>query len=250
MSAAALLGAILIGLSLGLTGAGGSILTLPLLVYLAGVPPQEAVPLSLLVVGSAALAGAWQRARAGEIHAPAVIWFSISGMIGAAVGARFTHLIRPEILMISFAILMLAVAVRMLVQSKDSVEPEADCRPLRCFAAGGWVGVLTGFLGVGGGFLLMPALQKFARLPVRVATGTSLAIIAVNSAAGFFSHAGKTPIRWEIAALFSSIAVLAVLTGGRFAKRISPLRLRQSLAVLTLGIGLAILVKSLMTNAF
>jgi uncharacterized membrane protein YfcA len=245
MNAAALLGAVLIGLSLGLTGAGGSILTLPLLVYLAGIPPQEAVALSLLVVGSAALAGAWQRARLGEIHAPAVIWFSISGMIGAAVGARFTHGIQAEFLMLSFAGLMLVVAARMLLQGSGNVEPEADCRPLRCFTAGAMVGLLTGFLGVGGGFLLMPALQKFAKLPVRVATGTSLAIIAVNSTAGFFSHAGKTSIHWEIAGLFSSIAVLGVLLGGRFAKRISPRHLRLSLAVLTLGIGLAILVTTL-----
>lgn len=245
MNAAALLGAVLIGLSLGLTGAGGSILTLPLLVYLAGVPPREAVALSLLVVGSAALVGALQRARTGEIHLRAILWFALSGAIGAAVGARFTQLVPPALLMGAFSLLMVGVAVRMLTQRPEGQEPEADCRPLRCFAAGGGVGILTGFLGVGGGFLLVPALTRFGRLPLRTATGTSLAVIFFNSAAGFLSHFGRVPMRWDLALVFSAIAVAGVLAGGRIAKFLPAKRLRQGFAVLTLAIGIMIGVQTI-----
>jgi uncharacterized membrane protein YfcA len=234
MNALALLGAIGIGLSLGLTGAGGSILTLPVLVYLAGIPPREAVGLSLLIVGAAALAGAWQRARAGEVHVKAAGMFVLSGMVGAALGARLTPLLSPSALMLSFASLMVVVALRMLVAGNSGPQPAPECKPLRCLLAGGAVGVLTGFLGVGGGFLLMPALVKFARLPLRVATGTSLAVIACNSAAGFISHLGETPVPWLLAAVFSLIAAAGVLAGGKVASKLPENTLRKAFAVLVL----------------
>jgi uncharacterized protein len=245
MTASALAGAVLIGLSLGLTGAGGSILTLPVLVYLAGIAPRDAVPLSLLVVGAVALVGAIQRARARQIHWPAVLWFSLSGMAGAALGAGFTGRVPQEALMISFAILMVLVAWRMAVTRPDEVPDRGDCRPLRCLIAGGGVGILTGFLGVGGGFLLVPALARFAQLPVHKATGTSLALIAVNSAAGFTAHLGSAAIDWRLAGIFSAIAIVGVLFGGRLAAKWSAVRLRQGFAALTLLTGLAVLWETL-----
>lgn len=248
MSATALLGALIIGLSLGLTGAGGSILTVPLLVYLAGVPPREAVALSLLVVGSASLAGAWQRARSGDLHVPAVLWFSISGIIGAAIGARLTHHLPAEWLMAAFSILMIGVAARMLTRPPEAVEPAANCKPARCFLAGGMVGVFTGFLGVGGGFLLMPALQRFARLPIRMATGTSLAIITINSGAGFLSHFRQTSISWPLAAGYVGMAVLGVFAAGILSPRLSPRRLRLGFGGLTLTLGMAILLQVILTQ--
>jgi uncharacterized membrane protein YfcA len=234
MNTLALLGAIGIGLSLGLTGAGGSILTLPVLVYLAGIAPREAVGLSLLIVGTAALVGAWQRAKAGEVHFKAAGMFVLSGMVGAVLGAKLTHLLSPSALMITFAVLMVVVAVRMLLPRKSELQSAPECRPLRCLMAGGVVGVLTGFLGVGGGFLLMPALVKFSRLPLRVATGTSLAIIACNSASGFVSHLGEAPTPWLLAAVFSAIAGAGVLVGGKVASRLPEKALRQIFALLVL----------------
>jgi uncharacterized protein len=235
MNALALLGAIAIGLSLGLTGAGGSILTLPVLVYLADIPPRQAVGLSLLIVGTAALIGAWHRARAGEVHFKAAGMFVLSGMTGAAFGAKLTHLLSPTALMVSFAVLMVVVAVRMLMPRKSGVQPAPECKPLRCLLAGAGVGVLTGFLGVGGGFLLMPALAKFARLPLRVATGTSLAVIACNSAAGFVSHLGKTPTPWLLAGVFAAIAGAGVIAGGKIASRLPEKALRRTFAALVLA---------------
>jgi uncharacterized membrane protein YfcA len=234
MNALALLGAVGIGLALGLTGSGGSILTLPVLVYLAGIPPREAVGLSLLIVGAAALAGAWQRARAGEVYFKAAGMFALSGMAGAVLGAKLTPLVPPAALMLSFAGLMVVLGIRMLVPRKSLLLPEPECHPARCLLAGAGVGVLTGFLGVGGGFLLMPALVKFARLPIRVATGTSLAIIAANSASGFVSHLGDAPTPWLLAAVFSVIAVAGVLAGGKISSRVPERTLRLAFAGLVL----------------
>lgn len=236
MNAIALVGAVAIGLLLGLTGAGGSILTLPVLVYLAGIAPREAVGLSLLIVGTAAAIGAWQRSRDGDVYFKAAGMFVISGMIGAVGGAKFTPFLSPTALMISFAALMIAVAVRMLIPSKKALQPVPECKPLPCLLAGGAVGILTGFLGVGGGFLLMPALAKFARLPLRAATGTSLAVIACNSAAGFVAHLGNndsTP--WLLAAVFATIAAAGVLIGGKIASKIPEKILRRSFATLVLA---------------
>lgn len=241
MNGLALLGAIAIGLSLGFTGAGGSILTLPVLVYLAGIEPREAVGLSLLIVGAAALAGAIQRARLGEVHFKAAGMFVLAGMVGAAFGAKLTPLLSPEALMTAFALIMLVVGVRMLLPRESIPQPEPECRPLRCLLAGGAVGVLTGFLGVGGGFLLMPALAKFARLPLRLATGTSLAVIACNSAAGFVSHLGSASTSWLLALVFATVAVVGVLVGGKFASYLPEIILRRVFAVLVLVVAIGVL---------
>lgn len=241
MNTLALLGAALIGLSLGLTGAGGSIITLPVLVYLAGVSPKEAVGISLFIVGTAALVGALQRLRGGGIHPKAALMFALSGMLGAAGGARLTPLVSGQVLMIIFAVLMLVVAANMLIGKNDALSPAAECKPLRCLLAGLAVGVLTGFIGVGGGFLLVPALVKFAKLPLRQATGTSLAVIAFNSAAGFLGHFGEAPPRWFLALLFAGIAAVGVLAGTALAIHLPVARLRQGFAVMVIATGAFVL---------
>jgi len=244
MNTLALLGAALIGLSLGLSGAGGSIITLPVLVYLAVVPPKEAVGLSLFVVGAAALVGAFQRFRSGDFHLKAAMMFAISGMAGAAGGAQLTPLVSARVLMIIFAVLMLVVAINMLAGSKQDHPEGSDCHPWKCLLAGLGVGILTGFIGVGGGFLLMPALVKFARLPLRVATGTSLAVISFNSVAGFVSHFGEAPPRWSMAFVFATIAAAGVILGASFAKRLPVARLRQAFAFMVIATGTFVLWQS------
>jgi uncharacterized protein len=245
MNAVALLGACLIGLSLGLTGAGGSIITLPVLVYLAGVPPVEAVGLSLFVVGIAALAGALQRIRSGDFHGKAATMFALSGMVGAVGGARLTPMVPPAVLMGLFAVLMLVVALNMLRKNSEKVAMLPECKPWRCLLAGAGVGFLTGFIGVGGGFLLMPALVKFARLPLRMATGTSLAVIAFNSASGFVSHFGEADPRWPLALTFAGLAVAGVIAGTCLAARLPVARLRQGFAVMVIATGGFVLWRSL-----
>ncbi|TDU81552.1 hypothetical protein EI77_00862 [Prosthecobacter fusiformis] len=244
MNMLSLFGAIFIGLSLGLTGAGGSIITLPVLVYLAGLPAREAVGISLFVVGTASLVGAVQRGRAGDFHLPAALMFALSGMAGAVGGARLTPLVPAPILMILFAVLMVAVALNLLLGARRELVLPVECRPYRCLLAGLGVGVLTGFIGVGGGFLLVPALIKFGRLPLRMATGTSLAVIAFNSAAGFLSHLGEAPPRWPLALLFASIAIAGVLAGSYLSSRLPVKRLQQGFALLVLATGTYVLWQS------
>ena len=234
MNALAVLGAVGIGLSLGITGAGGSILTLPVLVYLADVPPPQAVGLSLLVVGVTACLGAWQRAKSGEMHYHAAGVFVVSGAIGALMGSRITHLLSPSALMLTFAALMVLIGTRMMLPAGTGPQPLPECKPTHCFTAGLGIGVLTGFLGVGGGFLLMPALMKFARLPLKTATGTSLAIIACNSATGFLSHLQDGPVPWKLALVFSSIAATGVWMGGKLSSRLPETASRRTFAALVL----------------
>lgn len=237
MSAITFLGAVLIGMSLGLTGAGGSIITLPVLVYFAGIPPKEAVGMSLFVVGSAALVGALQRFRTGDVHMKAALIFILTGIIGAAAGAQITPFVSTTVLMLIFSTLLLTVAANMLLGKNQEPKSENQCRVGQCVSAGFGVGVLTGFIGVGGGFLLMPALVKFANLPLRSATGTSLAIITFNSAAGFLSHLGTATPRWTTTLLFSGLAIAGVVLGSSFAKKLPIARLRQVFAILVLGTG-------------
>lgn len=244
MSPLAIAGAVAIGLSLGLTGAGGSILTLPVLVYLAGLPPEEAVGVSLFVVGAAALAGAIQRWRSGDFHPRAALMFGGAGMVGAAVGARFTSLVPGEILMGLFAVLMIVIAIRMFFKNEGETPSLPECKPTRCLLAGGGTGVLTGFIGVGGGFLLVPAMMRFAKLPLPMAAGTSLAVIAANSLAGGISHLPSISGHWTLAVVFGILAAAGTLLGKRLAEKLPARRLRQGFALMILIIGGLVLSRS------
>ncbi len=147
--------AVAIGFSLTVLGSGGSIITLPVLVYAADVPPQSAVGMSLAVVGGTSLAATLLNARSGLVHAKAAALFSATGIVGALAGAQLTHLVSPALLMLLFAALMIVIATLMLhggnIHASDSTK---QCHWQRCSLAGLGVGALTAFLGVGGGFLI------------------------------------------------------------------------------------------------
>lgn len=237
MNPIAIAGALAIGLSLGLTGAGGSILTLPALVYLAHVPPEEAVGISLIVVGSAALIGGIQRIRSGGIHTKAAFVFGTSGMAGAYLGSQITPIVPAMWLMVIFAVLMLTVAGVMLFKKNQEAEPTPNCQPMICTFAGLGTGILTGFIGVGGGFLLVPALMRYAHLPIRTATGTSLMIIAMNSTVGWLSHGGWNPDYTGITLTFAACAIAGVLVSKGIASKLPAIRLRQGFAFIVLLTG-------------
>jgi uncharacterized membrane protein YfcA len=244
MNPLAIAGAILIGLSLGLTGAGGSILTLPVLVYLAGLQPDEAVGVSLFVVGTAALCGALQRWKSGDFHPRAALTFGSAGMVGAVAGARFTSLVSGEILMGLFAALMIVVSVRMFFGKEDDTPPLPECKPVRCLLAGAATGILTGFIGVGGGFLLVPAMMRFAKLPLPMAAGTSLAVIAANSLSGGISHLPSVSGHWPLAAMFAALATIGTLLGKRLSKKLPAKRLRQGFSIMVLLTGGMVLIRN------
>jgi uncharacterized membrane protein YfcA len=236
--------AVAIGLALGFMGGGGAIITVPVLVYAAHVPPSEAVGMSLAVVGVTSLVGALLKARQGFIHVRAALWFSGAGIIGALGGSQLTPLVSPRVLLVLFALLMVAVAVAMLLRKEELLEPLPECRPWRCGLAGLAVGVLTGFLGVGGGFLLVPAMVLFARLPLKVAVGTSLSVIAVNSFAGIAGHWRHTEFNWPLTGGFTVAALVGMVAGLLLTKRVPVRPLSRAFAWFVLAVAGFVLIKN------
>ncbi|NLE88456.1 MAG: sulfite exporter TauE/SafE family protein, partial [Myxococcales bacterium] len=191
-----------IGLSLGLLGGGGSILTVPLLVYVLGVEPKAAIATSLFVVGVTSLAALLPHARAGAVRWRTGLVFGGAGMVGAYLAGHLADAIPGRLLLILFAALMLVTAVAML-WSRAAPErkemPRAELAVRKAVLDGLVVGALTGLVGAGGGFLVVPALAMFGGLPMRAAAATSLVVIAMKSFAGFSGYLGHQSIDWGLA---------------------------------------------------
>ena len=234
----------LIGLSLGLLGGGGSILAVPVLVYVARVDVHAAIGMSLAVVGTTALVGGLVHARAGRVDPRAAALFGGAGMLGAPLGAQATHAVAPRVLLLLFAALMLAVGGLMLRGRAGARPGTPRPHPVAVPAAGFGVGLLTGFLGVGGGFLIVPALTLLTRLPIHAAIGTSLLVIAANSAAGVLGHLRQGEMPLGLTAAFTASATLGALVGVRLASSLDPARLRRAFAVFVILVGLFLLAKN------
>jgi uncharacterized membrane protein YfcA len=231
-----------IGVSLGLLGGGGSILAVPVLVYVAGVDARDSVVMSLGIVGSTSFVGSLLHARHARLDLRVALLFGGTGMAGAYLGSRFTRLVSGPTLLLLFALLMLLVATLMLTRKarpEDDV-PRAGRLP-HTLAAGLLVGVLTGFLGVGGGFLIVPALVLFAGLPMRMAVGTSLLVIAANCVAGILGHLEHGIPEPLLMASFTAVAVLGSLVGVAIAGRVSQASLRRAFAVFVVLVALGML---------
>jgi hypothetical protein len=237
----ALVLAVLIGLSLGMLGGGGAIVTLPVLVYVAGIPLHKAVGMSIAVVGATSLIGSFVQYLRGHFHAQATLLFALTGMVGAYFGAGLTHLLPPFVLMLLFACLMLVVGGVML-RGRRETDGQGECRPLRCLAIGAAVGVLTGFLGVGGGFLIVPMLVLFAGLDMTKAVGSSLAIIALNSISGLVGQLRYTELDWVLTAGFLAVALIGMLIGLALAGRIPEQTLRKLFAGFVIAVGGVLLI--------
>jgi uncharacterized membrane protein YfcA len=234
-----------IGVSLGLIGGGGSIITLPVLVYVLGVEPYEAVAMSLAVVGSTALFSAFLHHRQSNVDWRAGALFSGFGVVSAYIGSRLTHRVSPPVLLLLFAGLMLAAATGMLLR-RSHHEPHPHARsPSRAAAAGLGVGFLTGFLGVGGGFLIVPALTFFAGLSMKRAVGTSLFVIAINCAAGLAGHLGEEPPRLRTTLLVIGMALAGSVAGSRVSHGTSPAHLRRVFAFFVIAVALYLAYRNL-----
>ena len=244
MIAALGLGAV-IGILLGLLGGGGSILAVPALVYGAGQPLAAAVPTSLLVVGISAATAALPRLRARQIQWRIAAIVGGSGAAAAFAGAAVNRLLNPRIVLLGFAALMVAAGLRMLRDTDDTGGDCAlpgggvnwrGCLP-KSIGAGLAVGFLTGLFGVGGGFVIIPALVLLLGLPMPLAVGTSLIIIVINSAAGLAAHAADATIDYRIASAFTAAAVTGSLTAGRLASHLPARHLRRAFAYLIFAVA-------------
>ena len=234
--------AVLVGLSLGLLGGGGSILTVPLLVYVAGMETKAAIATSLLVVGTTSAAGAVSHARGRRVQWRTGLLFGAAGMAGAYAGGRLAEYIPGTVLLIAFAVMMLATAVAMLRGRKgvDAEKAHTELPVLRVLLDGLVVGLITGLVGAGGGFLVVPALALLGGLPMPVAVGTSLVVIAMKSLGGLAGYLSTVEIDWPLAAAVTAAAIAGSILGGRLVGKVPPALLRKGFAwfVLVMGTGM------------
>ncbi len=235
--------AVLIGVVLGALGSGGAILALPILVYGAQLPVRQAVAVSQLVVGTAALVGTLLQWRAGRIVWREVLIFGAAGMPATKLGAVLAERADPRWLMLGFAALVMLAGVRILQSAGNN--SAGKNRVGVSIVAGGVVGVLTGLLGVGGGFLLVPALIAFAGLDARRATATSLPVIAVNSLTGAVQQQAQWGAVLGLALSFLGATLAGTFIGLKMGKGASELKLKQALGVVLISVGLVVGVANL-----
>ncbi len=237
--------AVVVGLSLGLLGGGGSILAVPLLVYVADLGAQEAVATSLFVVGTTSAIAVLPHATQGRVHWRTGLIFAAGGMAGAYLGGRLATHVPGSILLVAFATMMLATSIAMLRGRREAPSRTTRPHPVATVALGALVGTLTGFVGAGGGFLIVPALTLVAGLPMASAVGTSLLVITLQSTAGLMGHLHGTHIPWGLALSVTGAAVMGSLIGARLAGRVSQPMLRRAFGAMVLVMGALVMAQQL-----
>lgn len=257
--------AVLVGVSLGLIGSGGSILTVPIMVYILGVDPVSATGYSLFVVGITSLLGGIKSFNQQKIQFKAVLFFGIPSIITVYLTRAYLiplipeivlktedfQLTKPVFLMIIFAVIMVSASLSMIRPCKDCEKHTDDSKPdfncLMIVLMGALVGIVTGLVGAGGGFLIIPVLIFFAKLPIKSAVGTSLFIIAINSSIGFigFVTHEHSVIDWSLLIKFTLLAVVGIFIGIFLSGKISGEKLKTGFGWFVLVMGFYIITKEL-----
>ena len=255
--------AILIGISLGLIGGGGSILTVPVLVYILGVNPVLATAYSLFVVGSTSLVGAATYMRKGLVNYKTALVFAVPSFIAVFLTRKFLVPALPDPLftvgeaiitknigiMVFFALIMLSASYSMITAKKcvdcNEDEPVAFNFPMIALE-GSVVGVITGIVGAGGGFLIIPALVLLAKLPMKMAVGTSLLIIAAKSLIGFLGDLSTQTIDWQLLLIFTALSIVGIFIGSALSKKINEDILKTGFGWFVLAMGIYIITKELL----
>lgn len=264
MEIAGYLLAAVVGMSLGLIGGGGSILTVPILVYIMGINPVLATSYSLFIVGATSLVGAYNSYRSGWVNIKIALLFGLSSIITVFIVRKILMPLIPPVLfsnehfsitqelatMVLFAVLMLLASIAMIKNTpeetgfdKSASSVQANFFTLLLYGIA--IGLVTGFLGAGGGFLLIPALVLLVKIPMKKAIGTSLLIIALNSLIGFSGDIGHFVIDWKFLIIITLIAIAGVFMGGFLSKKIDGEKLKKAFGWFVLIMGIYILVKEL-----
>ena len=238
--------AIFVGVALGLLGGGGSILTVPLLAYVAGMDAKQAIATSLLVVGVTSAVGAVSHARAGRVQWRTGLIFGAAGMAGAYLGGVLARFIPGTVLLIGFALMMIATAIAMLRGRKNVAAADGQRMPIiKILAEGLVVGLVTGLVGAGGGFLVVPALALLGGLPMPIAVGTSLVVIAMKSFAGLGGYLSSVHIDWTVALMVTAAAVGGALIGAKLSAMVNPDSLRRAFGWFVLAMSSVILAQEM-----
>ncbi|MBP9104735.1 MAG: sulfite exporter TauE/SafE family protein [Chitinophagaceae bacterium] len=256
------LASILIGVSLGMIGSGGSILTVPVLVYLMGINPLLATTSSLFIVGIASLVGGFRSYSKQQVDFKAVIEFGIPSILSIFITRHYLLPALPEtivtigsivvsksmFLMVVFAILMLAASISMIRGRNDHIneklsETDRHNKVLPLVLLGLFIGVVTGLLGAGGGFLIIPALILFLKLPMKTAVGTSLMIVGINSLFGFLFSLKQFEYNWTVILIFTGISIAGIFIGSKLADKISGPSLKKGFGWFVLVMGIYIIIK-------
>jgi uncharacterized protein len=235
-----------VGVVLGLLGGGGSILAVPIFLYVFRVDPKPAIAMSLAVVGMSAFVGFLGHWRQGSVNLRIGVPFGAVAMVAAFLTARVSDRV-PDVVQLSlFVVFAFTAAIVMLVDSlrnkPTGIDPNAEPQrvphftPILALEAAG-VGALTALIGAGGGFVIVPALVYLAGVPVKQAVGSSLFIITLNALSGFVGYIGQVPIDWTLVASFTGVAALGAILGTRLNRRVSQVRIKQGFALLILTLG-------------
>ncbi len=252
--------AVLIGLSLGLIGGGGSILTIPVLVYLFKLPPTAATGYSLFIVGSTSLVGAIKKYRQGHVNFLIAINFSITSVLTVFITRKYILPVIPDYLftigniiitkslaiIVLFAILMITVSLKMILSKKIILKIDDSRSPvIKIILSSMCVGLITGLLGAGGGFMIIPVLILLFHLPMKQAIGTSLLIIALNSLIGFLGDVMNESLNWNLLISLSLISIAGVFIGNKLGEKIASSTLKKGFGWFVLIIGIYIIVKEI-----
>ncbi|MFN4248484.1 MAG: sulfite exporter TauE/SafE family protein [Flavipsychrobacter sp.] len=251
------LSAILIGISLGLIGGGGSILTVPVLVYLFGISPAIATSYSLFIVGSSSLVGAYRNYRKGWTDIKTALLFGISSITTVFLTRKFIIPNIPDNLLtlgqltvtkatatlVLFAILMILASSSMIRSKNVAADNTRTQSTAKLLLYGIGIGIVTGLLGAGGGFLIIPALVFFVGLDIKKAIGTSLLIIALNSLIGFTGDIGQYDIDWKLLGSITALAIAGIFIGGYIGKSIPGNKLKKGFGWFVLIMGIYIIIK-------
>ena len=242
-------GALFVGLSLGLLGAGGSAVTVPILVYVVGQPEKIAIAGSLLIVGCVSLAGALPCIKQRRVDWGSVLFFGFPGLVGAYTGAYAAQFVSGTVQMTVFGVLVCVAGFLILTTADQPHDPAGRIKYVSVGLAGLGVGTLTGFVGVGGGFLIVPALVVLCGLPMHRAVATSMAVITITSLTGFYRYldvlkgAGLS-LDWQVIVVFLIAGILGSVTGSLAAPFVPRQMLRRCFAVLLVVVGVGVLLQN------
>jgi uncharacterized membrane protein YfcA len=242
--------ALAVGVVLGLLGGGGSILAVPIFLYVFHVPPKSAIAMSLVVVGMSALVGFLTHWRQGTVNIRIGAIFGALAMTGAFAGARLARFVPASVQLTLFAVFALTAAVMMLRDSLRVASPAltTTSQQVHGFSVGlgaqaVGVGLLTALIGAGGGFLIVPALVLMANLPVKEAVGSSLLIIAMNATSGVAGYLGQIAFDWPLVGWFTGLASLGAIVGTRLVRRLPAARIKQAFAIMILVLGTYLVIR-------